>query len=72
MALLVFLGAVGWIFTWPDPAAHAVKKRIMSVFSPFMRTGTAIQENISTLSAPALPCSAGRATNKENRPDEHL
>jgi rod shape-determining protein MreC len=63
MALLVFLGAVGWIFTWPDPAAHAVKKRIMSVFSPFMRTGTAIQENISTLSAPARTPSEMAAEN---------
>jgi len=53
VALLIFLGAVGWVFSWKGPAALAVKERVMNVFSPFMRTGAAVQESVASLSAPA-------------------
>jgi len=53
MALLIFLGVVGWIFSWKEPAALAVKERVMSAFSPFMRAGASAQETIASLNSPA-------------------
>jgi rod shape-determining protein MreC len=52
-ALLIFLGAVGWVFSWQGPTALAVKERVMNVFSPFMRTGAAVQEKAGELATPA-------------------
>ncbi len=52
VALLLFLGAVGWVFSWPGPAALTVKERVMNVFSPFMRTGAAVQEGVTRFGSP--------------------
>lgn len=52
VALLIFLGAVGWVFSWPGATALAVKERVMKVFSPFMRTGASVQEGAARLGAP--------------------
>jgi len=52
-ALIVFLGAVGWVFSWQSSAALAVKERVMNVFSPFMRTGAALREGAAGLATPS-------------------
>lgn len=67
VALLIFLGAVGWVFTWKTPATLKVKERVMNVFSPFMRTGAAVQEGVGRLGAPARSPSELAAENTELR-----
>jgi rod shape-determining protein MreC len=66
-ALLIFLGAVGWVFSWKGPAALAVKERVMNVFSPFMRTGAAVQEGVARLGTPDRPPAELAAENAELR-----
>lgn len=52
IALLLFLGLLGWIFMWKSPTALGVKERVMNVVSPFMRAGAEAQEKVSNLVAP--------------------
>lgn len=52
IALLLFLGLLGWVFMWPSPTALRVKARVMNVFSPFMRAGSEVQEKVSHLVNP--------------------
>ena len=44
IALFVFLAALVWVFTWKSPTTLAVRGRMMSVFSPFVRTGASVQD----------------------------
>jgi rod shape-determining protein MreC len=66
-ALLLFLVAVVWVFTWPNSAALAVKSRVMNIFSPIMRTGAAVQTQISELGGPDRPLAEVVAENEELR-----
>ncbi len=53
IALLVFLGLLGWVFMWKTPTTLAVKAKVMNVLSPFMRTGADVQGQVSQLIAPS-------------------
>ena len=66
-ALLIFLGAVGWVFSWKGPAALAVKERVMNIFSPFMRTGAAVQEGVARLGTADRPPAELAGENAELR-----
>lgn len=61
--LFLFLGAVGWVFTWPTPKALEVKEKVMNVFSPFMRTGAAVQDGVSSVVHSGKPPSELEAEN---------
>ncbi len=51
-ALLLFLGAMAWVFTWKTPAVVAFKTKVMNVFSPFIRTGAQVQQAVENVSQP--------------------
>jgi rod shape-determining protein MreC len=65
IALLVFLGALVWVFTWKTPAAIAAKTRVMNVFSPFIRTGASVQRGVGALAQPKQSPSQLLAENTE-------
>lgn len=46
-ALLVFVGALVWVFTFDTPTTRNLQSRIMALFSPFTRAGAGVQEKIS-------------------------
>lgn len=53
IALVIFLGGLVWVFTWKTQTAMEIKGRVMSVFSPFVRTGAAVREKVTEVAAPA-------------------
>ena len=54
IALLVFLAAVVWVFTWKSPTAQALQTRVVSLFSPFIRTGATVQEKVEEMRRPEV------------------
>ncbi|MGI8601498.1 MAG: rod shape-determining protein MreC [Verrucomicrobiales bacterium] len=46
IALIVFLAGLVWIFTWPKERAIAIRTKVMSLFSPFVRSGAAVQDAV--------------------------
>jgi rod shape-determining protein MreC len=49
VALMVFLAALVWVFTWENATTLAIKSKVMSIFSPFIRTGASVQETIENV-----------------------
>jgi len=45
-ALLVFVVALGWVFTFDTPATRNIQNKVMALFSPFTRTGAGVQEQV--------------------------
>ncbi len=46
-ALLIFLGALVWVFTFDTPTTRGIQGRVMAFFSPFTRAGAAVQERVA-------------------------
>ncbi len=46
LGLLIFSGALVWVFTRPPEQTQAIQRRIGSWFSPFTRTGAEVQDAI--------------------------
>jgi len=44
--LFAFLAALVWVFTFNRSTTVAIKSRVMSIFSPFIRGGAAVQESV--------------------------
>jgi len=55
MALAAFLVALVWVFTWKTPTTLAIKARVMSIFSPFIRTGASVRQSIEKSTQPDRP-----------------
>ena len=51
-ALLVFVGALGWVFTFDTPATRGIQGKIMALFSPFTRGGAEVQQRVAASSEP--------------------
>lgn len=66
-ALLVFLGAVGWVLSWPGPTALAIKERVMNAFSPFIRSGAAVRDGAARLGSPGRPAAELATENEQLR-----
>jgi hypothetical protein len=45
-ALLVFMGALGWVFTFDTPTTRGIQSKVMALFSPFTRAGAGVQEQV--------------------------
>ena len=45
-ALLLFVGALVWVFTFDTPTTRGIQGRVMAFFSPFTRAGAAVQEKV--------------------------
>ncbi len=46
LALLIFIGALVWVFLLPREKTQAIQRSIGSLFSPFTRTGAKVQDAI--------------------------
>jgi hypothetical protein len=60
-ALLVFVVALGWVFTFDTPATRNIQNKVMALFSPFTRTGAGVQEQVVSSREPT-PEAATHAT----------
>ncbi|MES2708857.1 MAG: rod shape-determining protein MreC [Verrucomicrobiota bacterium] len=47
LALLVFIGALVWVFTFDTPTTQRLQARIMSLFAPFTRAGAGVQDTLA-------------------------
>ena len=63
LALLVFVSALGWVFTFDTPTTRALQGKIMSLFSPFTRAGAGVQEKIVASSEPTPEAAVLKADN---------
>jgi rod shape-determining protein MreC len=45
-ALLVFMGDLGWVFTFDTPTTRGIQSKVMALFSPFTRAGAGVQEQV--------------------------
>jgi rod shape-determining protein MreC len=50
----LFLAAVVWVFTWDTPRIVFLKSQLVTLFSPFIRTGAAVQNGIEKINQPEL------------------
>lgn len=62
-ALLVFLIALGWVFTFDTAATRDIQSKVMSLFSPFTRAGAEVQEKVMSSSEPTLEAKELNAEN---------
>jgi rod shape-determining protein MreC len=62
-ALLVFVGALGWVFTFDTPATREIQGKIMALFSPFTRGGAEVQQRVAASNQPAADSAALKAEN---------
>lgn len=47
LALLVFVGALVWVFTFDTPTTQHLQGKIMSLFAPFTKAGARVQDKIA-------------------------
>ncbi len=45
-ALIVFVLALVWVFTWKTPTTQRIQAKVGAFFSPFIRTGASVQEKL--------------------------
>ena len=64
-ALLVFVGALGWVFTFDTPTTRGIQGKIMSLFSPFTRGGAEVQQRVAASSEPLPDALALKAENEK-------
>ena len=64
-ALLVFVGALGWVFTFDTPTTRGIQGRIMSLFSPFTRGGAEVQQRVAASSEPTPDALLLKAENEK-------
>ena len=64
-ALLVFVGALGWVFTFDTPVTREIQGKFMALFSPFTRGGAEVQQRIAASSEPTPDALALRAENEK-------
>ncbi|MDB6070535.1 MAG: mreC, partial [Verrucomicrobiales bacterium] len=62
-ALLVFVGALGWVFTFDTPTTRGIQSRVMSFFSPFTKAGAEVQDKFASNNEPLPEASALKADN---------
>lgn len=62
-ALLVFVGALGWVFTFDTPTTRHIQGKVMSFFSPFTRAGAGVQEKVAANSEPTPEAAVLKAEN---------
>lgn len=62
-ALLVFVGALGWVFTFDTPATREIQGKIMALFSPFTRGGAVVQQRVAASNETAADSAALKAEN---------
>jgi rod shape-determining protein MreC len=53
-AIALFFLAVIWVFTWDKPRIVSLKSQLVTLFSPFIRTGASVQNGIEKLSQTEL------------------
>ncbi len=46
-ALLVFVGALGWVFSFDTPTTRGIQGKVMALFSPFTRGGAEVQQKVA-------------------------
>jgi rod shape-determining protein MreC len=46
VALILFVAAVAWVFSFKNDSVRGIKARIGSIFSPFIRTGATVNEKL--------------------------
>jgi len=63
-ALLVFVGALGWVFTFDTPATREIQGKITALFSPFTRGGAEVQQRLAASSEPVADAAALKAENE--------
>lgn len=64
-ALLVFVGALGWVFTLDTPATRGIQGKIMALFSPFTQGGAEVQQRVAASSESAPDAEALKAENEK-------
>ncbi|RYD32311.1 MAG: rod shape-determining protein MreC [Verrucomicrobiaceae bacterium] len=47
LALLVFIGALVWVFTFDTPTTQRIQSRVMALFAPFTKAGAGVQEKLA-------------------------
>lgn len=63
-ALLVFVGALVWVFTFDTPTTRNIQSRVMSFFSPFTRAGANVQEKVNDSQEPTPEANVLKAENE--------
>ena len=51
-ALLLFVGALIWVFSFDTPATRRIQGKIMALFSPFTRGGAEVQQRVAASGEP--------------------
>ena len=64
-ALLVFVGALAWVFTFDTPTTRGIQGKIMALFSPFTQGGAEVQQRVAASSEPAPDAAALKADNEK-------
>ena len=64
-ALLVFVGALGWVFTLDTPATRGIQGKIMALFSPFTQGGAEVQQRVAASSESAPDAEALKTENEK-------
>jgi rod shape-determining protein MreC len=63
-ALLVFVGALVWVFTFDTPTTRQIQSQVMSFFSPFTRAGANVQEKVNDSREPTPEAAVLKAENE--------
>ncbi len=63
-ALLVFVGALVWVFTFDTPSTRRIQGTIMSLFSPFTRGGAEVQQRVAASGEPTPDALVLKAENE--------
>jgi rod shape-determining protein MreC len=69
IALLVFIGALVWVFMFDTPTTQRLQSKISSLFAPFTKAGASVQDSISGPAADNRSIEEIRAENETLKRD---